>query len=96
MKTIFEKSVPGRVGVKLPHAIGAESELNESMTRGTLDMPELGELDIVRHYTKLSKRAFGVDDGFYPLGSCTMKYNPKINEDMAALPEFATFHPWQE
>lgn len=96
MKTIFEKSVPGRVGVKLPHAIGAESELDDAMTRGILDLPEVGELDIVRHYTKLSKRAFGVDDGFYPLGSCTMKYNPKINEDMAALPEFSQFHPWQE
>lgn len=96
MKTIFEKSVPGRVGVKLPHPIGAESELGEGMTRGTLDLPEVSELDIVRHYTKLSKRAFGVDDGFYPLGSCTMKYNPKINEDMASLPEFSQFHPWQE
>lgn len=96
MKTIFEKSVPGRVGVKLPGAIGSELEINEGMMRAELDLPEVSELDIMRHYTKLSKRAFGVDDGFYPLGSCTMKYNPRINEAMASLPEIANFHPWQD
>jgi glycine dehydrogenase subunit 2 len=96
MKTIFEKSVPGRSGIQLPAAIGAESELTKGHLRDDLDLPEVSELDIMRHYTKLSKRAFGVDDGFYPLGSCTMKYNPRINEEMASLPDFANFHPWQD
>ncbi len=95
MKTIFEKSVSGRSNYQLPEGIGQTSELDESMTRGGLDMPEVSELDIVRHFTALSKRAFGVDDGFYPLGSCTMKYNPRINEAACGLPGFASFHPWQ-
>jgi glycine dehydrogenase subunit 2 len=95
MKTIFEKSVPNRAGVQLAEPIAPESELGDQMTRDVLDLPELSELDVVRHYTALSKRSFGVDDGFYPLGSCTMKYNPKINEAMASLPGFANFHPWQ-
>ena len=93
MKTIFEKSVIGRSGMKLPEPIGEESELQA--VRSELDLPEVSELDVIRHYTKLSKRAFGVDDGFYPLGSCTMKYNPRINEAMSGLPGFAHFHPWQ-
>ncbi len=56
-------------------------------------LPEVSELDVVRHYTALSTRNHGVDSGFYPLGSCTMKYNPKVNEDMARLPGFAHIHP---
>ncbi|MDP3975729.1 MAG: aminomethyl-transferring glycine dehydrogenase subunit GcvPB [bacterium] len=95
MQTIFEKSVKGRVGCQLPSSLGSDSELS-GLTRGQLDAPEVSEVDIVRHYTALSKRAFGVDDGFYPLGSCTMKYNPKINEDMSAYAPIANFHPWQE
>src|SRR5260221_3451418 len=58
-------------------------------------LPEVSEIEVVRHYTHLSQRNFGVDTGFYPLGSCTMKYNPKLNEDMAALPGFARIHPLQ-
>ncbi|MDQ2906988.1 MAG: aminomethyl-transferring glycine dehydrogenase subunit GcvPB, partial [Chloroflexota bacterium] len=58
-------------------------------------LPEVSEIEVVRHYTHLSQRNFGVDTGFYPLGSCTMKYNPKINEDMASLPGFARIHPLQ-
>ena len=58
-------------------------------------MPECDELTVVRHYTNLSNNNFGVDTGFYPLGSCTMKYNPKINEEMAALPQFQNLHPLQ-
>lgn len=96
MQTIFEKSIPGRSGIKLPAPIGDDTELGEAMMRGVLNLPELSELDVVRHYTALSKRAFGVDDGFYPLGSCTMKYNPKINEDMTALSDYANFHPWED
>src|SRR5699024_8581228 len=60
------------------------------------DLPEMSELDIMRHYTGLSDRNFGVDSGFYPLGSCTMKYNPKINEDVARLEGFSHIHPHQD
>jgi len=95
MQTIFQKSVSGRSACTLPKAVSEESEL-DNLSRGELNLPEVSELDVVRHFTALSKRAFGVDDGFYPLGSCTMKYNPKINEDMAILPEFTNSHPWQE
>jgi len=94
MKTIFEKSITGRCGMSLPKPIGQESEL--TTTRKDLDLPELSELDVIRHFTELSKRNFGVDDGFYPLGSCTMKYNPRINEAMSFLPDLLSFHPWQE
>lgn len=80
--------------MQLPEPIGQESELED--TRAELDLPELSELDVIRHYTKLSKRAFGVDDGFYPLGSCTMKYNPRINEAMTMLSDITSFHPWQD
>jgi glycine dehydrogenase subunit 2 len=60
------------------------------------DLPEIAEIDLVRHYTNLARKSFGVDNGFYPLGSCTMKYNPKLNEDCAALPGFLNIHPLQE
>lgn len=96
MKTIFEKSVAGRGKYQLPKAINEELELPSNLTREELDLPEVSEPDVVRHYTELSRRSFGVDNGFYPLGSCTMKYNPKINEDMANLPEFRNYHPWQD
>src|SRR5207248_8527854 len=73
-----------------------ESMVAESMLRKEpAALPEVSEIEIVRHYTHLSQRNFGVDTGFYPLGSCTMKYNPKLNEDMAALPGFAHIHPLQ-
>ena len=96
MKTIFEISVPGRIGCQLPKPLDTKSELGDGITRGVLDLPEVSELDVVRHYTALSRRSFGVDTGFYPLGSCTMKYNPRINEAMCSLKEFAQFHPWQD
>lgn len=66
------------------------------MRGGKAELPEVSELDVVRHYTNLSMKNFGVDTGFYPLGSCTMKYNPKINEEIAALPQFAQLHPLQD
>lgn len=94
MKTIFEKSSSDRTGVQLAKALAEDVELEN--TREELDLPEVSELDVVRHYTALSKRSFGVDDGFYPLGSCTMKYNPKINEDMCSLPDFINAHPWEK
>ncbi|MAE42549.1 glycine dehydrogenase (aminomethyl-transferring) [Candidatus Woesearchaeota archaeon] len=95
MKIIFEKSSSGRKAVELPEldVPMKENSIPESMLRNELDLPEVSEVDVVRHYTALSRKNFGVDNGFYPLGSCTMKYNPKINEDMAVLNGFTQAHP---
>ena len=90
---LWEKGRPGRVGASLPESDVPAAALPEGLTRDSLNLPDLGELDVVRHYTRLSTWNFGVDTGFYPLGSCTMKYNPKINEKIAALPGFAAAHP---
>ncbi|MBR1872268.1 MAG: aminomethyl-transferring glycine dehydrogenase subunit GcvPB [Bacteroidales bacterium] len=98
-KLIFELSKPGRQGWSLPEnkfGRGLE-ELPEALCRKTpTGLPEVSEPDVVRHYTNLSQMNFGVDTGFYPLGSCTMKYNPKVNEDVAALPGFTGLHPLQK
>lgn len=96
MKLIFEKSVKGRKAVELPKLdVPLQTGLiPEEHIRLKLDLPEVSELDIIRHYTALSRRNFGVDNGFYPLGSCTMKYNPKINEDAARLEGFSQLHPY--
>jgi len=95
MKLIFEKSVTGRKGIHLPEmdVPVKENILPAELLRDDLDMPEVAEIDVVRHYTALSKMNYGVDNGFYPLGSCTMKYNPKICDDMANLPGFTSVHP---
>lgn len=95
MKLIFEKSTPGRVGVKLSDSnVPQQAEFPEKLLRQTpAALPELSELDIVRHFTELSKKNFGVDDGFYPLGSCTMKYNPRVTERISRYPGFAYLHP---
>ena len=93
-KLIFERSHEGRRAYDLPacDAPDAMNEIPECMRAcEPLDLPELGEVDLVRHFTNLSRRNFGVDNGFYPLGSCTMKYNPKINEELA--PMFDDVHP---
>lgn len=96
-KLIFEKSRPGRVGCNLPVAdtpeINLESALGE--LRQELHLPEVSELELLRHFTNLSHINYGIETGFYPLGSCTMKYNPKVNERTAALPGFASIHPLQ-
>ena len=94
-KLIFECSKEGRCGYSLPkNAFPAAGELPQALRRqAPLDLPQVSEPDVVRHYTNLSQMNFGVDTGFYPLGSCTMKYNPKINEEMAALQGFAGLHP---
>ncbi len=99
-KLIFELSRPGRKGYQLP-ADNFGTDGLAAMPAGLLrqnapELPEVSELDVVRHYTNLSNKNFGVDTGFYPLGSCTMKYNPKINEEIAAMPEFAALHPLQD
>lgn len=92
-KLIFERSHEGRHAYDLPALdVPAVDAVPENMKNANkLDLPELGEVDLVRHYTNLSRRNFGVDNGFYPLGSCTMKYNPKINEEVATL--FEQMHP---
>lgn len=93
-KLIFERSHEGRRAYDLPELDVPvfENAIPESMRNNDkLDLPELGEVDVVRHFTNLSRRNFGVDNGFYPLGSCTMKYNPKINEEVATL--FDDMHP---
>ncbi len=93
--TLYELSVAGRKGTSLPALDVPEGELPAAFLRDDNGLPELSELDVVRHYLRLSQANFGVDSGFYPLGSCTMKYNPKINEKLARLPGFAATHPLQ-
>jgi glycine dehydrogenase subunit 2 len=92
---IFEISVPGRVATTTPALDVPESPLPADRLRADLPLPEVSEMDLVRHYVRLSQLNWGVDVGFYPLGSCTMKYNPKVNEDAARLPGFARVHPYQ-
>ena len=94
---IFELSQEGRRGYSLPkNRFGKNYEIPTGMRRkADAQLPECDEMTVVRHYTNLSANNFGVDNGFYPLGSCTMKYNPKINEEVAALPQFAGLHPLQ-
>ena len=94
--TLFELSSPGRTGVTFPVSDVPLTKLPDTgMLRDELAIPELAEVDVVRHYMKLSKYNYSVDEGFYPLGSCTMKYNPKINEDTCRLPGFVNTHPLQ-
>jgi glycine dehydrogenase subunit 2 len=95
MKLVFEKSVPGRTGVlpgpsDVPTSVNIRTDLLRARSAA---LPELSELDVVRHFTELSRRNFGVDTNFYPLGSCTMKYNPKVCERIAGYPGFAHLHP---
>lgn len=96
---IFELSKPGRKGYSLPKNELSDysiAQLLENLLRQEAPaLPEVDELTVVRHYTNMSNNNFGVDTGFYPLGSCTMKYNPKINEEMAAHPQFTALHPLQ-
>jgi len=98
MELIFELSKPGRTATGVPQSDVPETDLasviDAKYLRDNLDLPEVAEIDLVRHYTNLSRRNFGVDLGFYPLGSCTMKYNPKVNESVAAFPEFTRLHPF--
>ena len=91
--TVYELSVPGRVGVGLPDCDVPEAPLPEGALREDNGLPELSEQQVVRHFLRLSQRTYGVDTGFYPLGSCTMKHNPKIAEQLARLPGFTALHP---
>lgn len=97
---IFELSSPGRTGFDLPGCDVPAKHLEQLVPKQLIasdgpDLPEVSEVDVVRHFTRLSRRNFGVDVGSYPLGSCTMKYNPKVNEDIALLPGFVSLHPLQ-
>ncbi len=94
--TVYELSVPGRHGVDLPDADVPPALLPKTGLRRDCGLPELSQVDVVRHYLALSQRNFGIDTGFYPLGSCTMKYNPKVNEEIARMPPFAEAHPLQD
>ena len=99
-KLIFEISRNGRCAFSLPESDVRRVPLEDLipshlLTKEEADLPEVSEVDVVRHYTLLSNKNYGVDTGFYPLGSCTMKYNPKINEDMSSLDCFANLHPYQ-
>ena len=93
---IFEISRPGRCAAVLPELDVPPAELPNNLLRDNLSLPEVSEIDLVRHYTRLSQMNYAVDTGFYPLGSCTMKYNPKINEEMTRLPGFVHLHPYME
>ena len=98
-KLIFERSTPGKSGVDLPPLdvppVSAEELLGPEFSRGEVEgFPEVSELEVIRHFTRLSSWNYGVDTGLYPLGSCTMKYNPRINEEVARLEGLATDHPY--
>ncbi len=94
--TLFEISRAGRVGVSLPASDVPEIQAPAEWLRRTLPLPEIAEVDVVRHYIRLSQMNYSVDTGFYPLGSCTMKYNPKANETAARYPGFSGLHPLQD
>ena len=99
--TIFDNSIEGRKGYRLPDEEKTGFSLETSVPTHLIriekaELPECSELDVVRHYTNLSRKNYSVDRGFYPLGSCTMKYNPKLNEAIAALDGFAWLHPYQD
>ena len=90
---LWEKGKKGRNGMSIPESDVPASSINENLCGEGPDFPDLSEVEVVRHYTRLSQWNFGVDTGMYPLGSCTMKYNPKINEKHAGAAEIATAHP---
>lgn len=93
---LWEKGKKGRNGMSIPDTDVPSAVMDEKLTGEGPDFPDLSEVDVVRHYTRLSQWNFGVDTGMYPLGSCTMKYNPKINEKHAASPSVASLHPMIE
>ena len=95
-RTLMERSVTGRIGANLPDLdVPRQPALDANLLRDDLRMPEVTEPEIVRYFTLLSHLNFSIDTNFYPLGSCTMKYNPKVNDEMAFLPGFAALHPHQ-
>ncbi|MDQ5852516.1 MAG: aminomethyl-transferring glycine dehydrogenase subunit GcvPB, partial [Chloroflexota bacterium] len=95
---IFELSGPGKCGANLPEIDVPQTALPAALLRedDLQGMPELSETEVTRHFTRISQRNFCIDTGMYPLGSCTMKYNPKVHEEAARLPGFAFVHPLQD
>src|SRR3989337_1458324 len=92
---IYELAKPGRRGVRFPPPDVPPTELPATHLRERLDWPEVSEMDVIRHYTRVTQKNHAIDINMYPLGSCTMKYNPKINEAVARYPGFARLHPYQ-
>ena len=92
---IFEQSRDGRLGVDLPEPAKVKNRLGGLERKKPLGLPNLSEPQAVRHYTRISQKNYSIDSGFYPLGSCTMKHNPRLNEKLARLPGFASLHPLQ-
>src|ERR1700744_6349271 len=92
-KLIFEIGRDGVTGVDLPDVQVAASRLNGQQRRGAIGLPGLREPEVIRHYVRLSRMNYAIDAGLYPLGSCTMKHNPRLNEKMARLPGFGELHP---
>ncbi|HNZ41290.1 MAG TPA: aminomethyl-transferring glycine dehydrogenase subunit GcvPB, partial [Clostridia bacterium] len=91
---IFNLSKEGKCAFSLPESRVPSYEIDKKYTRDDdVLLPEVSEVDVIRHFTNISRNNYGVDQGFYPLGSCTMKYNPKINEDVAGLQGFTSLHP---
>ena len=96
MKLLFERSRAGRGSDLLPACDVPVVTYDQGLLRAEAPrLPEMAEVDLSRHYTELAKQTHGVNDGFYPLGSCTMKYNPRVNEEAAAQPGFTQLHPLQ-
>src|SRR5579872_4269896 len=91
---IFETGQDGRANRYVPSGAPLTDFLPQDVLRSDLPLPDNSELDVVRHFTRLSQRTFGIDVGFYPLGSCTMKYNPRVNDAMANLPQIRDLHPY--
>ena len=97
MKLVYEESQPGRRASSLPQPDLPAGEVPDALRRSSPPrLPEISEPELVRHFTALADRTFGIDTGFYPLGSCTMKHNPRVNERVVALPGFRDLHPLQE
>ena len=95
-KLLMDRSVPGRAGVVTPDLdVPEQAKLSPDLLRSNLQLPEISEPEVVQYFTNLSQLNFSIDTQFYPLGSCTMKYNPKVNDEMAFLPGFANIHPLQ-
>ncbi len=93
---IYDLGRPGRVGVHMPDPDVPTTDIPANLARTELDLPEVDQMTAVRHFTRLSKLNYSIDQGLYPLGSCTMKYNPRLNEDTARLPGFWSSHPLQD
>src|SRR5262245_1781762 len=93
--TIFERSSPGRIGFELPPLDVPRQVPTDYARRKPAELPEVSELDVVRHFTRLSSWNYAIDLGTFPLGSCTMKYNPRVNEEVARIPGFSRIHPYE-